>query len=66
MYVYGYLLNIIATGEPPLCMSCVVPIAIRNALNSARKDAGDNNPWYQLGMFKKKEVLKILENFTNV
>ncbi|XP_034185073.2 uncharacterized protein LOC117606576 isoform X1 [Osmia lignaria lignaria] len=37
-----------ATGEPPLCMSCVIPIAIRNALNSARKDAGDSNPWFQL------------------
>ncbi|XP_015433474.1 PREDICTED: indole-3-acetaldehyde oxidase-like [Dufourea novaeangliae] len=36
------------TGEPPLCMSCVVPLAIRNALNSARKDAGNNDPWYRL------------------
>nr|XP_031846555.1 xanthine dehydrogenase 1-like isoform X1 [Nomia melanderi]XP_031846556.1 xanthine dehydrogenase 1-like isoform X1 [Nomia melanderi]XP_031846557.1 xanthine dehydrogenase 1-like isoform X1 [Nomia melanderi]XP_031846559.1 xanthine dehydrogenase 1-like isoform X1 [Nomia melanderi]XP_031846560.1 xanthine dehydrogenase 1-like isoform X1 [Nomia melanderi] len=37
-----------ATGEPPLCMSCVIPIAIRNALNSARKDAGNTDVWYQL------------------
>ncbi|KAL6263815.1 hypothetical protein P5V15_003898 [Pogonomyrmex californicus] len=37
-----------ATGEPPLAMSCVIPIAIRNALNSARADAGNKDTWYQL------------------
>ncbi|XP_017888813.1 xanthine dehydrogenase/oxidase-like isoform X2 [Ceratina calcarata] len=37
-----------ATGEPPLCLSYTVPIAIRYALDSARKDAGNNDPWYQL------------------
>lgn len=37
-----------ATGEPPLCMSCSVPLAIRNALDSARKDAGNNENWYPL------------------
>ncbi|XP_054016678.1 uncharacterized protein LOC128897052 isoform X1 [Hylaeus anthracinus] len=37
-----------ATGEPPLCMSCAVPIALRNAIDSARRDAGNNDPWYQL------------------
>ncbi|XP_058788859.1 xanthine dehydrogenase/oxidase-like isoform X2 [Phymastichus coffea] len=37
-----------ATGEPPLCMSCSIPIAIRYALNSARADTGNNDLWYQL------------------
>ncbi|XP_039304251.1 xanthine dehydrogenase isoform X1 [Solenopsis invicta] len=36
------------TGEPPICMSCVIPIAIRNALNSARAEAGNTDEWYQL------------------
>lgn len=35
-----------ATGEPPLCMSYAIPIAIHNALNSARKNAGNNDTWY--------------------
>lgn len=37
-----------ATGEPPLCMSCSVVFAIRNALLSARKDAGNNDVWFDL------------------
>ena len=37
-----------ATGEPPLCMSFVVPLALRHAIDSARRDAGNNDPWYQL------------------
>lgn len=37
-----------ATGEPPLAMACVIPIAIRKALNSARADAGNKDDWYQL------------------
>ncbi|XP_078042324.1 uncharacterized protein LOC144472818 isoform X2 [Augochlora pura] len=37
-----------AIGEPPLIMSCAVPIAIRNALDSARKDAGNKDQWYRL------------------
>ncbi|EZA57182.1 Xanthine dehydrogenase [Ooceraea biroi] len=40
-----------ATGEPPLCMTFTIPIAIRNALNSARADAGNNDVWYPLGKF---------------
>ncbi|XP_011302811.1 indole-3-acetaldehyde oxidase-like [Fopius arisanus] len=35
-------------GEPPLSMSYSILLAIRHALNSARKDAGDNGAWYQL------------------
>lgn len=41
----------VATGEPPQCMSYVIPLAIRYALNSARVDAGSKNEWYQLGKF---------------
>ncbi|XP_012273308.1 xanthine dehydrogenase/oxidase [Orussus abietinus] len=37
-----------ATGEPPLCMSCAIPIAIRAALNSARADSGNEDTWYPL------------------
>ncbi|CAL1679573.1 unnamed protein product [Lasius platythorax] len=47
-----------ATGEPPLCMSCVIPIAIRKALNSARADAGNTDVWYQLdGPFTNERIL---------
>ncbi|XP_071054779.1 xanthine dehydrogenase-like [Onthophagus taurus] len=28
-----------AVGEPPLCMACVIPFAIRQALDSARKES---------------------------
>ena len=38
-----------ATGEPALCMSYAVPIALRYALDSARKDAGSDDLWYNLG-----------------
>lgn len=41
-----------ATGEPPLAMACVISIAIRKALNSARADAGNTDDWYQLGKFQ--------------
>ena len=44
-----FMFILTATGEPPLCMSCTIPIAIRYALNSARADAGNKDPWYQLG-----------------
>ncbi|BES97396.1 Molybdopterin-Hypothetical protein domain of aldehyde dehydrogenase [Nesidiocoris tenuis] len=37
-----------ATGEPPLCMTVSVPNAIRNAILSARKDAGISDPWLAL------------------
>ncbi|XP_032686991.1 indole-3-acetaldehyde oxidase-like isoform X2 [Odontomachus brunneus] len=35
-----------ATGEPPLCLSVAIPIAIRHALNSARADSGNTDDWY--------------------
>ncbi|KAL0109815.1 hypothetical protein PUN28_013466 [Cardiocondyla obscurior] len=53
-----------ATGEPPLCMSCVIPIAIRNALNSARAEVGNKDVWYQLdGPFTNERIL--LNSLTN-
>ena len=38
-----------ATGEPPLCMSCVILFALRNALSAARQDAGQPDEWYKMG-----------------
>ncbi|XP_071634820.1 uncharacterized protein [Temnothorax longispinosus] len=40
-----------ATGEPPLCMSYVIPIAICNALNSARAEVGNTDEWYRLAIY---------------
>ncbi|ODN04991.1 Indole-3-acetaldehyde oxidase [Orchesella cincta] len=36
-----------ATGEPPLNLSCSVIFALRNAIDSARREAG-NHSWYQM------------------
>lgn len=38
-----------ATGEPAVCMSIVVLHALRDALDSARKDGGIKGEWYNLG-----------------
>ncbi|XP_072742748.1 uncharacterized protein [Anoplolepis gracilipes] len=47
-----------ATGEPPLAMACVIPIAIRKALNSARAEVGNTDDWYQLdGPFTNERIL---------
>ncbi|XP_017763664.1 PREDICTED: xanthine dehydrogenase/oxidase-like isoform X2 [Eufriesea mexicana] len=53
-----------ATGEPPLCMSYVIPIAIWNALNSARKDAGHKDLSSTLGgpITTEKILLNSLTN----
>ncbi|XP_012058303.1 PREDICTED: xanthine dehydrogenase-like [Atta cephalotes] len=37
-----------AIDEAPLCMSYVIPIAFRYALNSARAEVGMKEEWYQL------------------
>ncbi|XP_011061244.1 PREDICTED: xanthine dehydrogenase/oxidase-like isoform X2 [Acromyrmex echinatior] len=53
-----------ATGEPPLCMAFVIPIAIRNALNSARAEVGNKDVWYQLdGSYTNERIL--LNGLTN-
>jgi xanthine dehydrogenase/oxidase len=48
-----------ATGEPPLCMSVGILFALRNAIDSARQDAG-NNDYYQMdGPVTPEDVLKL-------
>lgn len=39
-----------ALAEPPLCMSVVVPLAMRQAIASARTDADQSQPkWFKMG-----------------
>ena len=46
-----------ATAEPPLCLSIVVPLAIRNALASARLDAASTNAkWFPIGIVHFKKI----------
>ncbi|XP_023246390.1 xanthine dehydrogenase/oxidase-like [Copidosoma floridanum] len=45
------------TGEPALCMSIVVPFAIRNALDSARSNAGNNDEWYEMDTTTTQETI---------
>lgn len=56
-----------ATGEPPLCMTCVIPIAIRQALNSARSESGKSG-WYSLDgpVTTEKILLSSLTNKQNM
>nr|XP_018909622.1 PREDICTED: xanthine dehydrogenase-like [Bemisia tabaci] len=37
-----------ATGEPPLCMSCGVMFALRDAINSSLADAGKQKQWIDI------------------
>ncbi|XP_020286836.1 xanthine dehydrogenase/oxidase-like isoform X2 [Pseudomyrmex gracilis] len=53
-----------ACGEPPQCMTCVIPIAIRYALNSARADAGNTDAWYRMDAPLTNERI-ILHSLTN-
>ncbi|XP_014224706.2 xanthine dehydrogenase/oxidase-like isoform X1 [Trichogramma pretiosum] len=52
------------TGEPPMCLSCSIPIAIRQAINSARLDAGNTDIWYQLdnGLTTEKIFMSCMTN----
>ncbi|CAL8082189.1 unnamed protein product [Orchesella dallaii] len=48
-----------ATGEPPLVMSCCILFAIRNAIQSARNDAG-NTEWFQMdGPVTPEDIFKM-------
>lgn len=40
-----------------MCMSIVVIFALRHALNSARKDAGITEKWFQMGAPSTPDVL---------
>lgn len=60
LLVYTYVIGILATAEPPLCMSCSLPLAIRNAVASARADADVHaDRWYAIG--KRKYDLKFFK-----
>lgn len=43
------MLNLLATGEPAICMSVVIISSLRYALRSAQKDAGLKDDWIELG-----------------
>lgn len=42
----------LATGEPPFNLSIAAIFALRNAIDSARRDIG-NYEWYQMGKLHK-------------
>lgn len=48
-----------ATGEPPLCMSVCIMFAIRNAIFSARQDAG-NMDWFRMDGPVTPEDIKLM------
>lgn len=43
--VFNYVL---AVGEPPLCLSFCLVLAMHNALESARKDASNDEQWFDV------------------
>lgn len=43
------LVYMIATGEPPLCLSVTLQHALKMAIRSARGDAGLPEEWFDLG-----------------
>lgn len=51
-----------ATGEPALCMAVVVQFALRHALESARKDSGAQEKWFQMGSAMTPERLFLAAN----
>ncbi|KAH8265260.1 hypothetical protein KR038_002708, partial [Drosophila bunnanda] len=48
-----------ATGEPPCCLAVSVVFALRQALNSARQDAGLPREWVRLGAPTTPETLVV-------
>ncbi|KAL5273168.1 hypothetical protein ACFFRR_000120 [Megaselia abdita] len=53
----GGFLRSKATGEPAVCLSVGVVFAIRRAIESARKDAGIKEKWFQLSTPVTPEVI---------
>lgn len=49
-----------STGEPAFCLAISIPFALRHALNSARKDSGSNDAWYQMGKLSRLIKLNIV------
>ncbi|CAH0726811.1 unnamed protein product, partial [Brenthis ino] len=48
-YSYDVILGSKACSEPPICMGVVVPLAMREAIVSARRDTGiPTNQWFQI------------------
>ncbi|XP_037042497.1 xanthine dehydrogenase-like [Bradysia coprophila] len=55
-----FVLGSKAVGEPALTMSVVVNFALRNALESARRDAGiTNDPWFRMPSPSTPEVIAL-------
>lgn len=54
-----------STGEPPLCCAVCVTFAIKNALLSARNDAGVKENWFNFDMPYTPEFIQ-LQGLTNV
>ncbi|KAG4066033.1 hypothetical protein HA402_001280 [Bradysia odoriphaga] len=55
-----FVLGSKAVGEPALTMSIVVNFALRNALESARRDAGiTNDPWFRMTSPTTPEVIAL-------
>jgi len=49
-----------ATGEPPLCLGVTVLFALRDAIDSARKDAGVSGDFYQMdGPTTPEDIVKL-------
>ncbi|CAB0016975.1 unnamed protein product [Nesidiocoris tenuis] len=57
-----------ATGEPALCLSCSIPLALRYAIDSARRDAGLNEIWFEMSASFTSEQVQVkisVENWNN-
>ncbi|XP_037042487.1 xanthine dehydrogenase/oxidase-like isoform X1 [Bradysia coprophila] len=60
MKSYTNKFKTLAVGEPALTMSVVVNFALRNALESARRDAGiTNDPWFRMPSPSTPEVIAL-------
>lgn len=63
------LIDVLATAEPPQNMACAIPLAIRNAVNSARAEADPKaGDWLRFSEFENliKAILATLFYFINI